>query len=346
MSFSHPAFLWLALLAIPELLLSRLRFGRLRIAVAALVGPRRRDVAVGDFANASFLGSAAAALCLLCFAVCLAGPSWGSRGSAAERSGVEAVFVLDVSRSMLVRDVPPDRLEAAKSLIREIIHATGSNPEAASLRATTGGRAGAASFALVADKGDAVLLSPMTEDVDSIDSALDYADPDTLTSPGTDIERGLQVGIAAFSANSASDRLLILFSDGGELSGAMSREAEALRLAHVRFLAVGIGSGSPAFVPGPGGSPVLLSNGLPAKSALQADRLRGFAAAAGGRYLDGSEPGTPGALGQELTEARRSGTRVETRSVDRSSLAAGFALLFLLAAILADMAAVRARGSR
>lgn len=332
MSFAHPALLWLALLALPELLVARLRFGPMRASVGALVGPSRRRRAAAAYSAAAVVGAAGGAFFVLFAALALAGPSWGSRGAAAERSGVEACFVLDVSRSMLATDVAPTRLDAAKALIRGIIH--GESGASASPAAS-------ASFALVADKGDAVLLSPMTEDLDSLDAALDYADPDTLTSPGTDLERGLEVGLGSFSSSSAADRVLILLSDGGELSGTASREAERLRMSHIRFLAVGLGGSSPALVPGPGGSPLILSSGLPARSALRAELLRELAAAAGGRYLDGQDPGTSAALGLEIAQARKGGTRVELQDVDRSALAAAFALLFLVIAIVADILALR-----
>jgi len=333
-SFAHPALLWLALLVLPELLLARLRSGALRSSVAALAGPRLRPRASAAYATASFYGTVAGALFIVSAALTLAGPSWGSRGTAAERSGVEASFVLDVSRSMLATDLAPTRLDAAKALIRGLIHgADGVSPR-------IDGSA-SASFALVADKGDAVLLSPMTEDIDSLDGALDYADPDTLTSPGTDLERGIQVGLAAFSTSSAADRVLILLSDGGELTGSAAKEAEALRKEQVRFIAVGLGGSAPAFVPAPDGSPLILSSGLPARSALEAERLRGLAAAAGGRYLDGEDPGTSAALAAEIAQARKGGTKVELQNVDRSGLTAALALLFLVAAIVADILATR-----
>ncbi|MGO8692987.1 MAG: vWA domain-containing protein [Rectinemataceae bacterium] len=326
MTFAHPGMLWLSLLALAEFLLSRLRAAPMRASVEALVGPQKRARVATTYSAASFYGSVAGALFVVFAALSLAGPSWGSRGVAAERSGLEATFVLDVSRSMLAVDASPNRLDAAKALIRGLIHGEG---------ASAGG--GFASFALVAVKGDAVVLAPMTEDIDSIDGALDYADPDTMTAPGTNLERGIQVGIDAFPASDAADRLLILFTDGGELSGSMIEEAPAIRQSHVRFVAVGLGGSASVSIPGPDGSPLLLPSGLPVRSALQADRLKSLAAAASGRYLDGADAGTSASLAGELADARRGGTRVEVENVDRSALAAVLALLFLLAALAADI---------
>lgn len=326
MSFLHPGLLALAALAPLELLVARLRLGPLRASVEALSGPRNRGRASRIFTTASTCGSVSGALFIVFAALSLAGPSWGSRGSTAERSGLEAVFVLDVSRSMLAADVPPSRLEAAKALIRGLIHGDG-------LRGTSG----SASFALVAVKGDGILLSPMTEDVDALDGALDYADPETMTAPGTDLERGLQAGLEAFSRTSAADRVLVLLSDGGELSGSIMDEVQALRQIHVRFAAVGFGGSVPAPVPGPDGSPLLMPSGLPVQSALESTRMRDLASAVGGRYLDGSDAGTSASLAAELAEARRGGTKVEIESVDRSGFAAFLALVFLVAALVADM---------
>jgi Ca-activated chloride channel family protein len=331
-NFTRPEMLWLCLLVPVDFLVARIRTASMRASVEALAGPRNRERVSLIYTAASFYGAVAGALFIVFAALAMAGPTWGSRGSAAERSGLEATFVLDVSRSMLAADASPNRLEAAKALIRGLIHGEGRQG---------GAGGGSASFALVAVKGDAVILSPMTEDIDSLDEALDYADPDTMTAPGTDLERGIQVGIEAFSPSSAADRVLLLFSDGGELSGSMLSEEQALRQSHIRFIAVGLGGSSPVAIPGPDGSPLLLPSGLPVRSALQADKMRNLAAAVGGRYLDGRDTGTSASLAGELAKARRGGTRVEIESVDRSGLAALLALLFLLAAILADMASTR-----
>ena len=101
-SFARPELLWLALLALPELALGIRRIPRFRASLERLAGPRRRVTRRARlFAAFSWLGSAAAALFITIAPPSpMAGPSWGARGSPAERRGLEAAIVLDVSRSM------------------------------------------------------------------------------------------------------------------------------------------------------------------------------------------------------------------------------------------------------
>ncbi|HOX32885.1 MAG TPA: VWA domain-containing protein [Spirochaetales bacterium] len=333
MSLARPELLWLALLALPELL-ALARRGRGRFpSLLSLAGPRQGTRVLARSAAAAFYSSLAFVLFLASASLALAGPSWGRRGSAQERSGFELAFVLDVSRSMEVEDGAPTRLEAAKGLLRSLLRSA----------ASASGREGLNAFSLVAAKGEAVLLVPMTEDLEALELGLDYANPDTLTAAGTDLGRGIAAGLGSFSSSSGAGRLLIVLSDGGELSGSARAEAAKARLAKARFIALGFGGSEPKPVPGAEG-PALDEKGLPARSALDAAFLKSVAAEAGGRYLDGSDPGTPAALAAEISEAGRGGMRLEYEVQDRSGLFAFLALAFLALAILAE--ALLARGGR
>lgn len=340
MSFDRPEFLWVALLIAPELLIAHRRAAGLRASVEYLSSPRRRGRASSIFSSATFFGGLAAALFLAFVALALAGPSWGRKGYAAERSGLEVSFVVDVSRSMEVRDGSPTRLDSARgmirSLLRSIPHSGATDP--------------GISFSLVAVKGEAVLLVPMTEDTEAVDIALDYANPDTLTAKGTNLERGIVEGLASFPSAGSGSRIIILFSDGGELAGQARAAAESVKRSKARLLVVGLGGNEAALVPGGSsgaGGPlgaVLDEKGQPARSALEASFLRSVSAAAEGRYLDGSDPSALGALASEIAGAKAGGTRVEYESVDRTGLFAGLSLAFLAAAILAELFSTRGGG--
>jgi Ca-activated chloride channel family protein len=330
MSFTRPEFLWLTLLALPEFLLALSRARRLGVSIEYLTGPRRRGRAASIFSAVSFCGALAVALFVASTAVALAGPSWGRTGRAAERSGLELSFVLDVSRSMEVRDGSPTRLDSAKGIIRSLLRSLPSTSVADR----------AVSFSLVAAKGDAVLLVPMTEDGETIDVALDYTGPDTLTAAGTNLERGIAEGLASFPSVGSGSRILVLFSDGGELAGRAREAAEGAKSAKARLIVVGLGGGEAAIVPGLAG-PALDAKGQPARSSLDAPFLRSLAAAAEGRYIDGSDPSVIGTLAAEIAGARAGGARIEYEAVDRTGLFAALSLVFLLGAILADLFAPR-----
>lgn len=323
MSFARPELLFLCLLAVPELTLAAARSPRLRLSLSALAGPRKRKAAVSLFAALSSVGTAAGALFILSAALSLAGPSWGRRGSVTERSGLEAAIVMDVSRSMETAESGGTRLESAKELVRSVLSLEASSPRRAS-------------FSIVAAKGEAVLLSPMTEDLAALESALDYLGPDAVTTAGTDLERGLAAGIASFTSSHPGDRLILLLSDGGELSGSLRRAAGEAARSRCRLLVVGVGASEPRPVPGADGSPQLDSSGARIYSSLERGSLSAAAEAGGGRYLELSDPGTRKAIIDEIASAAAGGTRIEYASADRSGDFALAALVFLAIAILAD----------
>ena len=327
MSFAHPAFLWLALLAPLEILLVLRRVPRLERSFLALVGPRRRGRARAAYATASIYGAVFSVLFILCAALGLAGPAWGSHAVSAETSGLEIAVVLDVSRSMMVEEPGAGpRLQYAKEGIRSLLKA-----------------APGASFALVAAKGDAVLLVPMTGDLEAIDSGLDYADPDTLSAIGTDLGKGIEAGLAAFTERTGASRVLVLFSDGGAHGSDPRKAAAEAKRRHVRLIVVGVGGEEALPVPGPDGAPLLDGKGVARLSALDPGLLKSVAAESGGRYYAAADSGTRVALQAELIELGRGGKRTEYEVEERSVLFAMLALAFLACRVASSILAVAGR---
>ncbi len=345
MRFERPEALLLALLALPELLLTLRRATRLRASLEALVGPARRARAGARFAAASVYGGIAAALFIVSTSLALAGPAWGRRGAVAERSGAEVALVLDLSRSMEVRDGSPTRLDDAKNLIRSLLRSLGQ------ARETEGG----CSFSLTAVKGDALLLVPMTEDIEALDQALEYAGPEIMTAKGTQLGRGIETALASYASRGAAKRLILLFSDGGDLSGSARAAAAKAAAAGARLVAVGLGGSDPGPVPAPiglsasaaGGSEsagaayIADAQGRPAESALDAAFMRALAAAGEGRYLEGAESSTTAALVEEVARARSGGAGMEYEVASRGGLFALLAYAFLTAAVAAGMLGTR-----
>ncbi|PKL15343.1 MAG: VWA domain-containing protein, partial [Spirochaetae bacterium HGW-Spirochaetae-5] len=95
-------------------------------------------------------------LAVIVSALVLLGPGWGERVKETSNEGTDVLIALDVSRSMLAKDVDPSRLEKAKSALRVI---------AGSL---DGDRIGLIIFA-----GDAFLQCPLTNDVGAFMMFLD-----------------------------------------------------------------------------------------------------------------------------------------------------------------------------
>jgi Ca-activated chloride channel family protein len=167
--------------------------------------------------------------------VALAGPRWGSRVVTAETKGLNVVLAVDISRSMLARDVAPSRLERAKEQARRLVY---------QLR---GDRIG-----LIAYARQSFILAPLTVDASALLLMVDALDPDLMSASGTDLSRVLHQGHELlFAGDPIADRVLVLFTDGEghDSIPAMVEAAGRLRRDGVRLVIVTEGTTDPASIP-------------------------------------------------------------------------------------------------
>lgn len=164
---------------------------------------------------------------LALFAFALAQPQCGSRAELAKRRGIDVVVALDASKSMLARDVPPSRLERAKLELSGL------------LDELKGDR-----VAIVAFAGDAFIQCPLTSDYAAAKLFLRAIDPDQMQQGGTNIGAALLLAkqVLDNADRGSKDRVVVLLSDGEDLSGQVGPAAAELHEAAIRVFAVGIGS--------------------------------------------------------------------------------------------------------
>jgi Ca-activated chloride channel homolog len=200
MSFARPDLLLLAVLLPAAVVLGVVLFLRRRTRIVALLGEARllRRLGLGEERHPrlrlAMLLVAAAAIGLAA-----AGPRWGIRGEESRSRSLQAVFVLDISRSMLVRDVSPDRLERQRLLARRL------------LRGMEGDRIGLVAFA-----GRAHILSPLTVDHGALYLYLDALDPEIASQGGSSISAAIRqaTGLLTAQRETAGGRVIILTGDG------------------------------------------------------------------------------------------------------------------------------------
>jgi Ca-activated chloride channel homolog len=207
-----------------------LRRRSLRAAAGALA-PRMAPLA-GAARPAARLGLSVLGLALL--ALALTGPQCGSRTEITRRLGVDLVIALDVSRSMLARDLGPDRLTRARLELEALVGELG------------GDRVGLVLFA-----GSAVEACPLTTDVSAFRVFLRGAGPDSVPAPGTDIAAALRLSreVLDSAERGARSRVVLLVSDGGELSPGAAQAAAVLADAGIRVYALGVGRREGAPIP-------------------------------------------------------------------------------------------------
>ncbi len=190
----------------------------------------------------------------------LAEPFGFERVSREYRVGLDIVFALDISRSMTVDDLEPSRLDRALDLMLETAMA------AKGLRS-----------AVVLGKGEAVLALPLSDDSVSLRALTAAIRPEALSAAGSNLERLIERGAAAFPESSGAKRLLIILSDGESLSGSPEKAASALKGSGIISYFVGVGTNA--------GGPIALADGSVHISRLREDALRHWAELSDGRFL-------------------------------------------------------------
>ena len=253
-------------------------------AVALVVQSRKKKRAMEFFADAHLMERLAIldrrgrrfikglflilALGLMLFA--LAGPRWGSHYEEVSQKGVDIMLVIDVSPSMLVEDIPPNRLERARREIVDFIKVVG------------GDRVGLIAFA-----GAAFIQCPLTLDYAALEMFLDALQPDLIPVPGTDLGGAIEMGLAAFDDGSATDKVILLITDGedNEKQGITAARRAAAKGVKIYVFGIGDAGGGP--IPELDGSGGFKkdSQGKLILSKLEEKGLREIAALTGGSYV-------------------------------------------------------------
>ncbi|MBN1466018.1 VWA domain-containing protein [candidate division KSB1 bacterium] len=155
----------------------------------------------------------------------LARPQIGTKIEEVKREGVDVLVAIDVSKSMLARDVPPSRLDKAKHEVESFI---------ARLR---GDRIGLIAFA-----GVAFVQCPLTLDYGAAKIFLDIMAPDLIPVPGTAVGLAIQKAIETFDQQERKYKVLVLITDGEDHGEDVIKFAEEAERQGIVIYTVGIGS--------------------------------------------------------------------------------------------------------
>ncbi len=147
-----------------------------------------------------------------------------------KRNGVDVMIALDVSKSMLAKDIQPNRLERAKQLVNKLIDQLQND------------RIGIVVFA-----GKAYLQMPVTADHSAAKMYLSAAGPDAIPTQGTVIAEALKMCYAGFNSREKKYKTIVLISDGEDHDEEALNVAEQVASSGVIIHTIGIGStqGSP-----------------------------------------------------------------------------------------------------
>ena len=268
LQFAQPHWLWIGALCCAAAVILLARAGRLRRqAVAALAGSRSvSTVSRGRRLAKQILVLTGVAATF----VALARPLGGFRWEEERRDGIDLMFAVDTSKSMLATDLRPDRLTRAKLAVSDL------------LRKFPGERVGLIAFA-----GEAYVQAPMTIDHAVFGEALDALDTSIIPRGGTDIATPIRAAVQAMASEPDRRKLLVILSDGEDLQGEALAAAKEAAHAGLVIYTVGVGTRSGDLIPVEyDGQRELLrdADGHFVTSHLDEKTLRELAAVTGGAY--------------------------------------------------------------
>jgi Ca-activated chloride channel family protein len=212
---------------------------------------------------------------ILFLCIALANPKIGTELKSINREGVDIVFAIDVSKSMLAEDVAPNRLTRSKRIISEIINSLSSD------------RVG-----IVAYAAQAIPQVPLTTDFASVKNFLQIIDTDMLSSQGTSIDSALNLSVNFFDQNSDTNRVLILISDGEDHDDIPDSIIKLISENNINLITIGVGLEAGTTIPikidGTIDSYKKDINGDVVITKRNSDFLLKIASSSKGEYIDGN----------------------------------------------------------
>ncbi|WP_179316678.1 vWA domain-containing protein [Winogradskyella undariae] len=209
-----------------------------------------------------------------CLSIALVNPKIGTKLETVRSEGVDIVFAVDVSKSMLAEDIAPNRLEKSKQLVTQIVNSLVSD------------RVG-----IIAYAGKAFPQLPITTDYASAKMFLQNMNTDMLSSQGTAISEAIQLSKTYFDNEDQTNRVLVIISDGEDHDGEALNVAEEAAEQGIKILTVGVGDlkGGPIPIKRNG---VILNykkdnNGETVITRLDETTLKDIASEANGVYING-----------------------------------------------------------
>ncbi|HAN30411.1 MAG TPA: hypothetical protein DCQ06_02325, partial [Myxococcales bacterium] len=291
LTFANPEFVWIA---VPAIVLAAIGLMRLWKVSNTLTRLGQGPVVQQITASFSLTGAKWRWICVglagVLLTVAATRPRYGLRETEVANAGIDVVFVVDASKSMLVRDIVPNRIQGTFLEISGL------------LDRLAGGRVAFVPFA-----GIPFIQCPLTTDHEVLRTYMRELNVRDMPIGGTNIGRAITLAADLLSGESqnkeaeargnvvsqyrgSKNRAIVLFSDGEDHEGAALEAAKRAAAKGIRIYTVGVGSGFGDPVPIVGKSGLITGTlkgpaGNPIFSKLNAKLLKSLAAETGGQYL-------------------------------------------------------------
>ena len=169
---------------------------------------------------------------LLMLVISLVNPKIGTELKTVKREGVDIVFAIDVSKSMLAEDIAPNRIIKSKRIVSELFNNLGSD------------RVG-----IIAYASTAIPVLPITTDFSSARMFLESLNTDMLSSQGTSIAEAINLSKNYFNDENQTNRVLCVISDGEDHEIQNNNLSDIAKEAGITIISIGVGSPNGAPIP-------------------------------------------------------------------------------------------------
>ena len=169
---------------------------------------------------------------LLMLVISLVNPKIGTELKTVKREGVDIVFAIDVSKSMLAEDIAPNRIIKSKRIVSELFNNLGSD------------RVG-----IIAYASTAIPVLPITTDFSSARMFLESLNTDMLSSQGTSIAQAINLSKNYFNDENQTNRVLCVISDGEDHEIQNNNLSYIAKEAGITIISIGVGSPNGAPIP-------------------------------------------------------------------------------------------------
>ena len=164
-------------------------------------------------------------LAFACLIIGLVNPKIGTKLETVKREGIDIIFAIDVSKSMLAEDVAPNRLEKSKQIVSQIINQLGNDR-----------------IGIIAYSGSAFPVLPITTDYSIAKMFLQGMNPGIVSSQGTSIDEAIELASTYVDKKDKTNKLLIILSDGEDHSDNAESAAEEAKKLGLKIITVGVGT--------------------------------------------------------------------------------------------------------
>ena len=167
-----------------------------------------------------------------CLILGLINPKIGTQLETVKREGVDIVFAIDVSKSMLAEDIAPNRIEKAKRLVSALLNQLASDR-----------------IGIIAYAAQAVPQLPITTDYGAAKMFLQALNTDMLSSQGTAIDAAIDLAATYFDDQDQTNRVVFILSDGEDHSENALAAAERAKDLGIKIFTFGVGTEKGAPIP-------------------------------------------------------------------------------------------------